>query len=360
MEATLDANGTATLYFPPGTYLVKNKLSLVQGSNPWNSLTIKGESASVSTIRTDVQNSGIFDLQFSSQVPVVIKNMRLVADKPDAGIAVSIAMPPSATAPIATTPRSLVVDNVIITGNERSDTDYFYNSIKGSGLTKPLFKDVQMRGLVRGDDDTLNFTSMHIGACVYLRDGWGVTLDGQFTGCNRMGAGLDIEQKGGVVDINAKSFGVAVNTGVRIRANGGTVRSISTHAKAFLWNYDIANADAVTIAGTEFLNNDFSTSTDRGSIKIVNSKNITIKENMFERTKTNNPNRRTILIGQGNSNVRIVDNHFDEAGVGIEVTSGIIGTKILDNRFIKVSTDIINNGISTIIRKLPPLLPLPI
>ncbi len=342
LKQVLNTQKTATLYFPPGTYIVNNALTLTQGIGVWNRVTIKGAGIDVSTLQTNIPSPGIFKLNFASQVPTAISDLTLFANSANAGTAIAISMPPSASAP-----RSLVMKNLVIKTEFSSRTNNFYIGLQGVGLTNPLFDNVSFR--------TGKKTGPSAGACVHLRGGYGVEISGK-SHCWSNGNGLDIEQLGGIVYVHSVQFGTGTKTSIRVNAGGGVVRVRDIHFNSHR-GIDIDNAGSVNIDGVYFLGiAATATTTPDGDIKISNSNNITISRNIFSHHYLN-PNRTSVFIGTGNSNVKIVNNIFKPIPTGIFISTGVNGTQVLDNRFLATSTmqttKIVDHGTGTIIRLLP-------
>ncbi len=341
LKATLDTNGTATLYFPPGTYLIKDKLALVQGAKPWQSLIVRGDGEQVATILAAGTSTGALNLQFNTQVPTTITNMTFMAWVADAGNAITVAMPP-----VQNAPRSLILKNIVITSPHKIGTKHFIDGVRGTGLTNPLV-------------DTVHFAMGRAenpkgGVCVRLDNGYGMESVGRVF-CNGWRGALDIAQRGGDIYLHSVQFGVGVTNAIKIKAGGGTVRIVGPHLNPNEWGIDIADASSALIQGIYWLHANPGTTPDQGYVRVRNSNNVKITRNIFFGAAAV-PTHIGVDIGPGNSNVEVMDNTFTNSAIGVRVAAGVSGTKIIDNLFVSPSTTVTtldDKGTGTIISSLP-------
>jgi hypothetical protein len=341
-----DASHDGKLFFPPGTYVVSGALSLPQSAASGNSISIEGE-GSVATVIEATQNSGIFDFDLSRQVPVSIRGLALVADIAHAGAAVSVSMP-AASRPDG--PRSLLMEDVTIRGKEAGER-YFDTGLMGSGLTKPLIEGVAIAGPAAPNPGG---QSMYGTACVSLIGGWGAEIENP-SACNNMAAGLRVKQRGGLVKIRSRNFGVGTRYGITIDAGGGAVDIEETHVNSAAGGIDISRASAVTLISNLFLNADATTDAGHGSIAVSDSSNVRITNNVLwqnARGANPNPNRTAISIGPHDRNVVVAGNIITEQGTGIAIASGVTGARILYNRLSGQAVPISDYGTRTDVRGL--------
>jgi hypothetical protein len=336
----------AKLFFPPGTYIISDKLLLSQDSDFWHSVTIEGGGAAGTVIEA-VHNSGVFDLRFSKQVAVTVRDLTLVAETAHAGAAVSISM---AGLVHSGAPRSLVMQDVSIMGKEIG-VNYFDFGLKGSGLTNPLIDGVKVVGPAfprSGGQFTYG------NACVSLVGGWGAEIVNP-SSCNVMTVGLDLKQFGGLVSVHARNFGVGTNYGIRIDAGGGGVVIEDTHVNTAVMGIEINNATSVTVADNLLLAVDATSASGHGGVSIDNSSNVSVRDNILWRNAAvTNPNRTGINIGPGDSNVAVEGNTINDLGTGIAIAGGVSASRILYNRFSGPARNVVDSGTRTVVRQLQP------
>jgi hypothetical protein len=333
------------LFFPPGTYIVGGVLSLSQSSDSWRGVSIEGDSVDAAVIET-AQNSGIFGIRLTKQVPVTVRDLTLAADNSHAGAAVSISAPAESR---PGGPRSLVMQDVTITGNE-TGMGYFDYGLKGFGLTNPLLDGLRIVGPQMqdaGSQDTYG------DACVSLVGGWGVEIVNP-SSCNRMTVGLDLKQLGGLASVHARNFGVKANYGIKINAGGGRVVIEGTHVHAAM-GIVITKASAATLSGNLLLGLDGAGAPEHGGISVDNSSNVSVIDNvLWHGAMATNPNSADIFVGSGDQNVVVARNTINGLGTGIAIASGVSDSRILYNRIYGQTSGISDNGSRTVVRLLEP------
>jgi hypothetical protein len=360
LKQKLDSGVSAMLYFPPGTYKISDALQLQQTTGTsWQSVAIRGEGSSMSVLVTPAAK-GVLDLRFTQQVPLTIEDLRIVADVAHAGSGIKITMPPQNTGL-----RSLVLHNVHINGMENSNAKYFDIDVEGNGISHPYLKEVNMRGIYVGTGFA-GITSVGT-ACVVFTNVYGFEADNTY--CTNMKSGYDISSLGGDITIESQhALGVVADMGLRIQAGGGKVLINGAHMNAGTWNYDIDRAGSLVLQNTLTLNQDRNgVQAGHGVIRVTNSSNVTIKDNMFMQSGptcpppsgspwvcyNENTSRTSVYIGSGNNNVRVTGNLFDEPGTGIYIAMGTVGAVVDSNRFFRSAVDIDNREPSSIISRLP-------
>jgi len=324
----LDNAGEAQLYIPAGVYAITGPLELKQsGKRPWKRLVIRGDSTFASAIQSR-STEGLFRLSFTQQVQVTVRDIKLVANVPAAGTALAVSMPAKQLEF-----SSLTVNNVIATGRETGNRDYFSNGVVGEGLNKPVFRDYFFRRVgTKPAGDSINAPPKGT-SCITLRGGYGAEIVGQ-SRCHYTNIGVDVAQAGGEVHINARSFGVYVMTGVKI--DGGALRIEATHFKPIAWAIDARHVSSLKLTEALLLNEDKATDELRGAVRVSDSTNISIRNNLFWRT-TRNQQRTTIAIGKGVKDAVIANNAFNEGGTAVDVAEGSSGIKVTNNRFLDVA-----------------------
>lgn len=341
-------NGGATrkgiLYFPAGTYKVKNQISMAPTSGA--NLTICGDGMRASAIeRYSGGTKGVFKLDFANApVRADIHNLMIFATYADAGDAVYIKQP---AIPGAGTGRNLYMHNILM--DNKWTTHYFSNCVYGVNLAQPFFENV-----------IITMGTGTNGTGLLLTNSWGLVCDKfMVNGC--LGAGLNIASKGGDVLIkNTTGCVVGPDVGARIDAGGGRVAIEGAHFNANVFNLDITNAaGGVSFVSSELLNHDLLPHTGWASLRLANCTTVDIRNIVF--TKCNplfiNPNRRSIwLYGAANSAVNIYGSMFLEAGKTCVYTdAGSAVPAVTNNFFARTDIDDIEGPGQVVMVRLYPL-----
>lgn len=329
------SNRRAVLYFPPGTFMVSNTLSLIQGSSDslWGQVAIHGEGMSVSVMEcVSGSTNGLFDLDFNhNSVRVDIHNMRLVPRATCAGIAVCVQQPN------VSSERSFYMHNIRMARRASAANDCFTTCVKGEKLADPFFENVFIEMFSTG-----GYAAGTTG--IWLEDGRGFMCDKMMIK-KALETGLKINSIGGDILIkNTTGFIVDPHVGALIDAGGGRVAIDAAHISTEKINLDVSNASAVWFMNTETLNlDDSSNTTGRATVRLRNCQSAWIQNNVFKKSTPEegwNTLRRVVwLDGSSNREVNVVGNIFKEpAGASVYVASGSVDTDVSDNRFASVDS----------------------
>ena len=325
-----NASNEAVLYFPAGTYILKDQISMAPDVG--HRLTILGDGMRVSVIERSLGgDKGVFKLDFpSNEIRADIQNLMLVATYADAGDAIYIAQP---SAPGVSSAQNLYMRNVLL--ERKSNTQYFSNALNGRYVAMPFFENVSIAMYKKADDRLEETTGIR------LEDSWGFECDDVGIGVG-LGKGLYIKSLGGNVLIRNGSV-VGPSAGMQIDAGGGLVALEASHINA-KFNLDVSNAVGVSWVNSQTLSNNNSyPEASQSAIHLADCSDVEIRNVAFSKSFDlfNNPDRRSIwLDGTGNSNVEIYGNLFLEPGERhVYTQTGSAGPKVRYNFFGRTDVD---------------------
>jgi hypothetical protein len=219
----------------------------------------------------------------------------------------------------------------------------FNVGILGWGLKNPLFRNVLI--------DQYDYSVCVSGVKLFH----GIGFECENLAIFNAQDALSIVSAGGSILLKNAHY-LACNGDVRINAGGGAVALQGSHIDSTN-NLEISHASAVSVTDTLFLSKDeYSTSDEQGTLRLIACTNVIVRNNEFgsvNKTKTRNPKRFSIRIGDGCKNVEIAGNHFGE-GIGIIVPAGTANLRAFENRFLHPDgIDLICKEPTAMILKLP-------
>jgi hypothetical protein len=330
--ANLNAGLTkkSALYFPAGTYIVKDLIDLIPNSNAGTNLTIYGDGMGASVIKRDTGGTaGLFNIQVSAGTRVDIHNMMLAPGEKHQGAAVYMSHPSISAI------RSLYMRNVSIRGF--GSKVYFQPTVQGEKLFSPFLDTVIIDMNKNGD--------IPAGSTIIKMAG-GKGFETEFSrSSGRMETGLDIASASPGTNIlikNTHGYAVGPQFGAKINAGGGLVAIEGSHINGNV-SMSITNANGFSFVNTESLPGS-GNSSDASNVALGSCTNATIRNNIFHASiwgYKKLPGKRTILLcGNANKDIDVYGNLFNEASSTYVYTpAGAPAPTVRFNRFQRTDVD---------------------
>jgi len=342
LQASLNAGGQGTLYFPAGLYRLSSRLDLNQGGANWQKVTICGDGAHVSGIVV-TGTQGVFKIDCTQPVPIFMHGLRIDPHTSNPSTAIEITQQNGAV----NGNRSLLMQDVrLFTWGTR----YFTGGIKGTGVVRPLLQNVDMRSV--GNDTYSSFGIHFTGG--YGFDWQGGNIYGKQNG------GV-IESLGGAVNIRGPRFAGGGLTSLTVNANGGSFSLNGAHMDAPR-SLLVSNANHAVIMNTLTISGPQNPDPPTGTtLEFRNCTDLHVRDNILAAAyQTPRPSNVFVQLGPTSQpcngfdisgNMMLFNNG---EGTGIHIPAQNLNGSVYDNRFFgNPVEDIVNNEPTTDVSLLP-------
>jgi hypothetical protein len=293
----------ATLFFPAGTYVIKNRINMNGTKVNGSYLRIAGDGRGISKILRDTGGTpGVFYVTNSDHRRVDVQNLSINSGanytaRGDA-IYVSQGVAPSNQ----DVGRSLNMYCVDISGD---NSTYFDNGVHGVKLHRTLIYDVDMEMAYKLPSTAS--TGIKLENANGFEAAYVITKDQLSTGinitCSATANRTVLLRK---CNANGPDNGFVING-----SNKTDVGIYNSHPASDAINMNISNVRKFTYSSTETLF--FTTNSTGRTLKLTNCTNAEIYNNQFQNCIANvSPQRRTVWLAGGTSSVLLYSNQFNE------------------------------------------------